>query len=113
MPVAHTRLESGGVPGAQQFLALPRGEFNAEFGGSFSVKRKVMMASLDTRRPAAQQQLKILGEQTGVPTLPITASTRSLSRRRSMLSLTGSAWYESSSATRRSRRPSTPPAALI
>ena len=43
----------------------------AEFGGSFSVKRKVMMASLDTRRPAAQQQLKILGEQTGVPTLPI------------------------------------------
>ncbi|WP_421995067.1 signal recognition particle protein [Reyranella sp.] len=43
----------------------------AEFGGSFSVKRKVLMASLDTRRPAAQQQLKILGEQTGVPTLPI------------------------------------------
>ena len=34
-------------------------------------KRKVLMASLDTRRPAAQQQLKILGEQTGVPTLPI------------------------------------------
>jgi len=29
------------------------------------------MASLDTRRPAAQQQLKILGEQTGVATLPI------------------------------------------
>jgi signal recognition particle subunit SRP54 len=43
----------------------------AEFGGSFSVKRRVMMASLDTRRPAAQQQLAILGQQTGVPTLPI------------------------------------------
>jgi signal recognition particle subunit SRP54 len=43
----------------------------AEFGGSFSIKRKVMMASLDTRRPAAQQQLAILGQQTGVPTLPI------------------------------------------
>ncbi len=43
----------------------------AEFGGSFSVKRKVMMASLDTRRPAAQQQLAVLGTQTGVPTLPI------------------------------------------
>ena len=43
----------------------------AEFGGSFAIKRRVMMASLDTRRPAAQQQLKILGEQTGVPTLPI------------------------------------------
>ena len=43
----------------------------AEFGGSFSIKRRVMMASLDTRRPAAQQQLAILGQQTGVPTLPI------------------------------------------
>ncbi len=31
------------------------------------------MASLDTRRPAAQEQLQILGEQTGVPTLPIVA----------------------------------------
>ena len=43
------------------------------FGGSgtFATRRKVMMASLDTRRPAAQQQLKVLGEQTGVPTLPI------------------------------------------
>jgi len=36
-------------------------------------KKKVMMASLDTRRPAAQEQLKILGEQTGVATLPIIA----------------------------------------
>ncbi|KAB2920148.1 MAG: signal recognition particle protein [Hyphomicrobiaceae bacterium] len=34
-------------------------------------KKKVLMASLDTRRPAAQEQLKILGEQTGVDTLPI------------------------------------------
>ena len=29
------------------------------------------MASLDTRRPAAQHQLAVLGEQTGVPTPPI------------------------------------------
>ena len=29
------------------------------------------MASLDTRRPAAQEQLRVLGEQTGVATLPI------------------------------------------
>ena len=36
-------------------------------------KKKVLMASLDTRRPAAQEQLKQLGEQTGVPTLPIVA----------------------------------------
>ncbi len=33
--------------------------------------KKVLMASLDTRRPAAQQQLKVLGEQIGVETLPI------------------------------------------
>ncbi|PHP68474.1 signal recognition particle protein [Zhengella mangrovi] len=35
--------------------------------------KKVLMASLDTRRPAAQEQLKQLGEQTGVATLPIVA----------------------------------------
>ena len=34
-------------------------------------KKKVLMASLDTRRPAAQEQLKILGEQVEVDTLPI------------------------------------------
>jgi signal recognition particle subunit SRP54 len=36
-------------------------------------KKKVLMASLDTRRPAAQEQLKILGQQTSVDTLPIVA----------------------------------------
>ena len=36
-------------------------------------KKRVLMASLDTRRPAAMEQLKILGEQTGVRTLPIIA----------------------------------------
>ncbi len=36
-------------------------------------RKRVLMASLDTRRPAAQEQLKILGEQTGVDTLPIVA----------------------------------------
>jgi signal recognition particle subunit SRP54 len=35
--------------------------------------KKVMMASLDTQRPAAQEQLKILGEEAGVKTLPIVA----------------------------------------
>ncbi len=35
--------------------------------------RRVLMASLDTRRPAAQEQLRQLGEQTGVATLPIVA----------------------------------------
>ncbi|MFB9355418.1 signal recognition particle protein [Sneathiella chinensis] len=33
--------------------------------------KKVMMASLDVRRPAAQEQLRVLGEQTGITTLPI------------------------------------------
>ena len=33
--------------------------------------KKVLMASLDVNRPAAQEQLKVLGEQTGVATLPI------------------------------------------
>ena len=36
-------------------------------------RKKVMMASLDVNRPAAQEQLAILGEQTGVSTLPIVA----------------------------------------
>jgi signal recognition particle subunit SRP54 len=36
--------------------------------------KKVLLASLDTRRPAAQEQLRILGEQTGVDTLPIIAN---------------------------------------
>ncbi|HTV70512.1 MAG TPA: signal recognition particle protein [Rhizobiaceae bacterium] len=35
--------------------------------------KKVLMASLDTRRPAAQEQLKQLGEQTSIATLPIVA----------------------------------------
>jgi signal recognition particle subunit SRP54 len=34
-------------------------------------KKRVLMASLDVHRPAAMEQLKILGEQAGVPTLPI------------------------------------------
>jgi signal recognition particle subunit SRP54 len=49
----------------------PQGMAAEMFGGTFATRRKVMMASLDTRRPAAQQQLAVLGEQTGVPTLPI------------------------------------------
>lgn len=36
-------------------------------------KRKVLMASLDTRRPAAMEQLAVLGRQIGVETLPIVA----------------------------------------
>ena len=35
--------------------------------------QRVLMASLDTRRPAAQEQLKVLGEQADIKTLPIIA----------------------------------------
>ncbi len=35
--------------------------------------QKVLMASLDVARPAAQEQLKVLGEQAGVATLPVVA----------------------------------------
>ncbi|MBI4031905.1 MAG: signal recognition particle protein [Proteobacteria bacterium] len=34
-------------------------------------RKKVLMASLDIHRPAAQEQLRQLGEQTGIATLPI------------------------------------------
>jgi len=36
-------------------------------------RKKVLVASLDTRRPAAMEQLKILAEQAGVEALPIVA----------------------------------------
>ena len=34
-------------------------------------KKKVLMASLDVQRPAAQEQLRVLGEQADISTLPI------------------------------------------
>jgi signal recognition particle subunit SRP54 len=36
-------------------------------------KKRVLMASLDVNRPAAMEQLKVLGEQAGVATLPVVA----------------------------------------
>ncbi len=36
-------------------------------------KQKVLMASLDVRRPAAMEQLAVLGRQVGIETLPIVA----------------------------------------
>jgi signal recognition particle subunit SRP54 len=36
-------------------------------------KRKVLMASLDVKRPAAQEQLAVLGRQVGIDTLPVVA----------------------------------------
>jgi signal recognition particle subunit SRP54 len=39
-------------------------------------RKKVLMASLDVQRPAAQEQLAQLGRQTGVTTLPVVAGER-------------------------------------
>ena len=36
-------------------------------------KKRVLMASLDVKRPAAQEQLAVLGRQVGIDTLPIVA----------------------------------------
>src|SRR5580692_2115498 len=36
-----------------------------------TLRRKVLMASLDTRRPAAMEQLAVLGRQVNVDTLPV------------------------------------------
>jgi signal recognition particle subunit SRP54 len=46
-------------------------------------KSRVLMASLDVRRPAAQEQLRVLGEQVNVDTLPIVAgqTPRQIARR--------------------------------
>jgi len=40
------------------------------------LRKKVMMASLDVRRPAAQEQLAVLGRQVSVDTLPFIAGER-------------------------------------
>ena len=42
-------------------------------------KKKVLMASLDVNRPAAREQLRVLGEQTGVATLPMAQGETALS----------------------------------
>ena len=39
-------------------------------------KKRVLMASLDVNRPAAMEQLRVLGEQISVPTLPIILGQR-------------------------------------
>ena len=46
-------------------------------------KRKTLMASLDTRRPAAMEQLAVLGKHVSIDTLPVVAgqSPAQISRR--------------------------------
>jgi signal recognition particle subunit SRP54 len=49
-------------------------------------RKRVMMASLDTSRPAAQEQLAVLGQQIGVETLPIVKGEAALDITRRALS---------------------------
>ena len=69
-------------PDAVKDLKLYKGGIPSRYGGRLSSildirmkdgnnKKKVMMASLDVYRPAAQEQLKSLGEQNNILTLPI------------------------------------------
>ena len=58
-------------------------------------RRRVLLASLDTRRPAAMEQLAVLGRQVGVETLPIVAGQSAVQiARRAMEAarLEGSTW---------------------
>jgi signal recognition particle subunit SRP54 len=57
-------------------------------------RKKVLMASLDVQRPAAQEQLAQLGRQTGVPTLPIVAGERPLAITRRALDVARREGYD-------------------
>ena len=55
-------------------------------------RKKVLVASLDTRRPAAMEQLAILAKQAGVDTLPIVPGQAAADiARRALLARRGSA----------------------
>jgi len=59
------------------------------------------MASLDVKRPAAQEQLAVLGRQVGVDTLPITGSQDPVEIARRAESVARLQGYTSSSSTPR------------
>ena len=69
-------LELGSSPPAAVLVVGLQGSGKTTTCGKLAVrlrkreKKRVLMASLDIYRPAAQQQLKVLGEQTETPTLP-------------------------------------------
>lgn len=71
-------LEMGAIPSAYLMVGLQgsgKTTSTAKIARFLSDKqrKKVLMASLDVARPAAQEQLRVLGEQTGMETLPIIA----------------------------------------
>jgi signal recognition particle subunit SRP54 len=57
-------------------------------------RKKVMMASLDVQRPAAQEQLAQLGHQTGVATLPVVAGERPVAITRRALQMGRTEGYD-------------------
>jgi signal recognition particle subunit SRP54 len=57
-------------------------------------RKKVLMASLDVQRPAAQEQLAQLGRQVGVPTLPIVPGERPVAITRRALQTARSEGYD-------------------
>jgi signal recognition particle subunit SRP54 len=57
-------------------------------------RKKVLMASLDVQRPAAQEQLAQLGKQVGVATLPIVAGERPVAITRRALQVGRSEGYD-------------------
>ncbi len=57
-------------------------------------RKKVLMASLDVQRPAAQEQLAQLGRQIGVATVPIVAGERPVAIARRALQMARSEGYD-------------------
>jgi signal recognition particle subunit SRP54 len=57
-------------------------------------RKKVLMASLDVQRPAAQEQLAQLGRQTGVATLPVIAGERPIAITRRALQMGRAEGYD-------------------
>lgn len=73
----NTELDLGAVPPVVVMLVGLQGSGKTTTTAKIAMrlgkrdKKKVLMASLDVQRPAAQEQLKVLGEQAEVATLPI------------------------------------------
>jgi signal recognition particle subunit SRP54 len=57
-------------------------------------RKKVLLASLDVQRPAAQEQLAVLGRQTGVASLPIVAGEKPVAIARRALQVGKSEGYD-------------------
>ncbi|MBL4870446.1 MAG: signal recognition particle protein, partial [Robiginitomaculum sp.] len=76
-PPASSQLNLNAKPPAAILMAGLQGSGKTTTSGKLALylrtrlKKKVLLASLDTRRPAAMEQLKILAEQAGVDFLPI------------------------------------------